>query len=280
MSEPHASEAGLPAVTDQTAPVHRGRGRVTRADLPDEFTPESLRKLPLGMLRQLRNPHNGVLTTDEQASFDAALHEMMSHTANRVSNQMSRSDWARMMNEAGGGRPRGPGGRPGSQDEQNLRRIARRIEQQVDAVEDLAPGVDWSFAQAEAPASETSATSTDTDSSDETQTVDEIEQHLSDQVELVQVMSEIAAIQRRTYALEQQRDLQSTRSVFFGFVVSVAVLVAGWAPIVATHEWAERWWILGLTVATCLLAGLVYALVRLWQNRHQSDADADADASG
>ena len=86
-------------------------------------------------------------------------------------------------------------------------------------------------------------------------------------------MSEIADVSKRTYALEQQRDLQTTRGVFFGFVVSVAVLVAGWAPLVAAEEWSERIWILGLTLATCAVAGLVYALVRRRQNRLQSRAD-------
>ena len=84
-------------------------------------------------------------------------------------------------------------------------------------------------------------------------------------------MSEIAEVSKRTYALEQQRDLQSTRGLFFGFVVSVTVIVAGWAPIVAAEDWSERAWILGLTVVTVVLAGLVYYLVRRWQDRREGD---------
>ena len=75
----------------------------------------------------------------------------------------------------------------------------------------------------------------------------DLEQRLAEQVELVQVMSEIADMSKRTYALEQQRDLQSTRGVFFGFVVSLAVIIAGWAPVVAAAagpsapgSWASR----------------------------------------
>ncbi len=101
----------------------------------------------------------------------------------------------------------------------------------------------------------------------------DLEARLTEQVELVQVMSEIADMSKRTYALEEQRDLQSTRTVFFGFVVSVAVLVAGWAPIVAADDWDERVWILGLTIGTCVVAGVVYGLIRRRQNRIQAEAD-------
>ena len=103
----------------------------------------------------------------------------------------------------------------------------------------------------------------------------DLEQRLSEQMELVEVMTEIADVSKRTYALEQQRDLQNTRGVFFGFVVSVAVLVAGWAPVVAADDWSERVWILCLTVGTCALAGAVYALIRRRQNRLDADAPKD-----
>ncbi len=103
--------------------------------------------------------------------------------------------------------------------------------------------------------------------------MDDLELRLSEQVELVQVMSEIAEVGKRTFALEQQRDLQSTRGLFFGFVVSVTVIVAGWAPIVAADGWAERVWILGLTVLTVIVAGLVYYLVRRWQDAHSTTTE-------
>ena len=50
-----------------------GRLPLTRDDLPAELTPETLRELPIGTLRRFRDPHNGVLSPQEQASFDAAL---------------------------------------------------------------------------------------------------------------------------------------------------------------------------------------------------------------
>ena len=56
-------------------------------------------------------------------------------------------------------------------------------------------------------------------------------------------------------------------------MVSVAVLVAGWAPIVAADDWSERFWILGLTLGTCALAGVVYGLIRKRQNSRQPDPE-------
>jgi hypothetical protein len=247
------------------------RRELTRADLPDELTPETLRELPLSVLRRLARPDNGILDADEQARFDTALHEVMSGTARRVSRQIDRANWSAVMRDARRGRRGGPGGL--SRADQHIERLANQIGQQVDVAEALAPEVDWSFAQppeaSERPADGVPVEPT----GDDNETVSDLEQRLSDQVELVQVMSEIAEVSKRTYALEQQRDLQNTRGVFFGFVVSVAVLVAGWAPIVAANGWDERLWILGLTLATCVVAGLVYALIRRWQTRHQPGAE-------
>ena len=153
--------------------------------------------------------------------------------------------------------------------------MATRINRQLDVAEDLAPDVDWSFApRAEvSPPADTEPTET---SSGDDETVADFEDRLTEEVELIQVMSEIADVSKRTYALEQQRDLQNTRGVCFGFVVSVAVLVAGWAPVVAADDWAERVWILCLTVGTCALHAAVYGLVSLRQNRHQLDGEEQA----
>jgi hypothetical protein len=279
--------------------VRRDQRGLTRADLPEELTPDSIRPLPIGVLKRLARPGNGVLDPAEQATFDAALHEVMSATARRVSGQISRSDWADVIRDAGEAQ-RGPGrrGRP-DQVDQHVRRLARRIGQQVGVAEGLAPGVDWSFAQGgepsspgasdepdaagatdtaaatelpdsgDSPASAVDDTTSDHDGAD-SETVSDLEDRLTEQVELVQVMSEIAEVSKRTFALEQQRDLQTTRGLFFGFVVSLAVLVAGWSPLVAADDWAERVWILCLTLATCVAAGLVYALVRRWQNHEQT----------
>lgn len=249
---------------------------LTRADLPDEFTPDTVRALPVGTLRALADPRSGLLTRDEQRAFDRAVHEVMRETAQRVSGRLDKADWPAVR---GAGTRRGPA----SKADRQLERIARRIGRQVDLAGTLAPDVDWSFAQPAAPADTSSpappAEPDEPAAEDDSGTVSDLEQRITEQVELVEVMTDIADISRRTYALEQQRDLQSTRSVFFGFVVSVAVLVAGWAPLVAADDWAERWWIIGLTVGTCALAAAVYGLVR-WSQRRAADAEPADGGSG
>jgi len=45
------------------------RRQLTRADLPDEFTPDTLRRLDLFTLRRLSRPGNGVLNADEQRAL-------------------------------------------------------------------------------------------------------------------------------------------------------------------------------------------------------------------
>jgi hypothetical protein len=272
--------------------VTEDRRPLTRADLPDEFTPETVRRLPINVLGRLARPGNGILSPEEQASFDAVVHEVMSETAGRVSRQFNRSDWAKVVREANGGRERRGGPGRSTRMDEHLRRLTSRIDEQVDVAEALAPGVDWSFAQAgevSSPPRSTAPEAPDTTSVEDSdsnhadadakgETVSDLEQRLTEQVELVQVMSEIADVSKRTYELEQQRDLQSTRTVFFGFVVSVAVLVAGWAPVVAADDWGERVWILCLTVATCVVAGLVYALIRTLQNRRSDNVAHDETA--
>ena len=262
------------------------RQTLTRADLPEELTPEVIRRLPMSTLRRLAKPGNGVLRPEEQADFDAVLHQVMSETAGRVARQVSRPDWQEVLRDAGARGARRAGAGPPSRVDEHLNRMAKRIDRQVDAAEALAPDVDWSFAQpalrpsGEPPAGPPPEPPAPIETSDaDSETVHDLEERLTEQVELVQVMSEIADVSKRTYALEKQRDLQTTRGIFFGFVVSVAVLVAGWAPLVAADDWHERIWVLGLTLATCVAAGLVYGLIRRWQNRHEAETDEQEQAA-
>ena len=166
----------------------------------------------------------------------------MRDSAERISRQRTGAEWSAIRRDQNARRARS-GRAPSRAD--SLDRLARQIGQQVDLAETLAPNVDWSFAQ---PGSTPSGSNPD---EEEAGTVSDLEQRVTDQVELVAVMSEIVDISKRTYSLEKQRDLQSTRSVFFGLVVSVAVLVAGWAPLVDEPDWSDRLWVIGLTVATC-----------------------------
>ena len=41
--------------------------------------------------------------------------------------------------------------------------------------------------------------------------------------------------------------------------------------VVRPADWSQRWWILGLTLGTCLVAGAVSALVRALQRRREAE---------
>src|SRR5262245_37162000 len=75
-------------------PRRSGRRALVRSDLPETFTPESIRDLDLWTLRRLSRQGNGVLTPEEQPAFDAALREVMQDSAVRL-RRPARFDHAR-----------------------------------------------------------------------------------------------------------------------------------------------------------------------------------------
>lgn len=155
----------------------------------------------------------------------------MRAAAGRLSNHVQDGDWERMWSERRrGGHRGGPGGL--RREDRNLNRLARRLEQQVTLAESLAPDVDWSFIAPDPDSIEQGSNTTSEPpqlpaqgtvekpaSASDDQTIADLENQLTDELQLVQVVAEIAEMGRRTYALEQQRELSSTRSVFFGFVL-------------------------------------------------------------
>ena len=69
----------------------RGRRSLTRADLPDEFTPDTVRRLDVWTIRRLSQPANGILDADEQHSFDQALRSVMQDTTDRLDQSLHRT---------------------------------------------------------------------------------------------------------------------------------------------------------------------------------------------
>ena len=65
-------------------PPDRNSRRIDRSQLPDEFTPETVRAIDMRTARALANPSNGVLTPTEQQAFYATLREVMKGSAERL----------------------------------------------------------------------------------------------------------------------------------------------------------------------------------------------------
>ncbi len=237
------------------------RRPLTRAELPAELTPETLRELSFITLRQLADHRNGVLDAKEQQQFDAALPEVMRGTASRV-------------NEAA---QRAPHEGPGPLDptlrrsyERNQQRLAEQTRRARERFPELAldhpnqpaEGSPPSVASTTAPpdGSTTMAPPTPTTSTDDI-SPRTLEQEVEQTSETLDMLEKIASLQQQQLEHQESQLLTETRGVFFAFLVSVAVIVAGIAPLVEAEP-HERLLIVLWTVAVIAAAGLVYALVR------------------
>ena len=82
----------------------------------------------------------------------------------------------------------------------------------------------------------------------------------------MEILEQIAAIQQQQLEHQRSQLLSETRGVFFALAVSVAVIVAGVAPLVEASS-EDRRLILIWTAVVCVIAGLGYAAVRAVQSR-------------
>jgi len=91
----------------------RDRRPLTRADLPDEFTPDTVRRLDGSIIRRLSQPANGILDADEQRRFDEVLRSVMQDTADRLDRSLHRTrlggqhDFAQALGAPGRGQRAG-----------------------------------------------------------------------------------------------------------------------------------------------------------------------------
>src|SRR6188768_2886350 len=190
----------------------RGRRPLTRADLPEQFTPETVRRLDMFTARRLSQPDNGILTADEQRAFDLALRGAMQDTADRLEQSLRRV------------RRGGPGGL-----DPQLRRSYARTEERLAAQERRTrrsfPQLtsDW-----EAP-SEPQESST-TAEPDDAVSIGELESEIEQTSDTLEILERIASIQLQQLEHQRTQVLRDVRGVFFAMLVSLAVIVAGVAP--------------------------------------------------
>jgi hypothetical protein len=230
------------------------RRPLTRADLPDEFTPDAVRSLDVWTIRRLSRPGNGVLDADEQRSFDAALRSVMQDPTDRLEQSLRRA------------RLGGPSGldpqlrRSYARTEARLAAQARRAQQTFPQLTD-----DWNTAVEEpAPALP--------DAHDDDISLGDLESDIEQTSDTLEILERIASIQQQQLEHQRTQLLRDTRGVFFALVVSVAVIVAGVAPLVQAAP-RERGLIVLWTLAVCVAAGVVFAVVRAVQTRRSTDQD-------
>ena len=246
-----------------TSPRRHDRQPLTRSDLPAEFTPESLRHISFQTLRSLAQPGNGVLDASEQPQFNAALAELTRGTASLVDESLRRA-------RRGGPPNLDPAMRRSYQRTQQ--RLAEQAEDARRRFPDLAiaPVPDSSPAPVpnppapvvDSPPPLVPVTPTTTEAAtDDHISPDTLEQEFEHNSETLDMLERIASLQQQQLEYQESKLLSETRGLFFAFLVSVAVIIAGVAPLVDAEP-HERILIVVWTVAATAVAGLAYGLVR------------------
>jgi len=232
----------------------RDRRSLTRADLPDEFTPDTVRRLDVWTIRRLSQPANGILDADEQYSFDQALRSVMQDTTDRLDQSLHRT---RLGGQAG----LDPQLRRSyARTEARLAAQARRARRTFPQLTD-----DW-----DTPIEVPDAASTD--SNDDDISLATLESEIEQTSDTLEILERIASLQLQQLEHQRTQALRDVRGVFFALIVSVAVVVAGVAPLVQAEP-HERTLILLWTLAACGVAGAVYALVSARQSRDGTNED-------
>ena len=244
-------------------PPERRSRRLDRSKLPDEFTPETVRAIDIRTARLLSRPNNGVLTADEQAAFDRALRQVMQDTTDRLGKTLG------SMRHAG---------QPDFDPDlwRSYLRTKHRLNAQAERARQAFPQLtegwelDEGTASGPAEATEVEIEAPGDDGHDEGDDEDvslgTFETEIEQTSDTLEILEQIALVQRQQLEHQRSQLLSETRGVFFALAVSLAVIVAGVAPLVeATSE--DRRLILIWTSVVCVIAGVGYAAVRAVQSR-------------
>lgn len=229
---------------------HPRQPQITREDLPADLTPETLRQVDFRILRAVSQHDNGILSPAEQEQFDAALREVVRGTSSFVNDSLERS-------RRGGPANLDPDMR------RSYARIQQRLAHQAQRAQQRLPelGIDVSPELGAASEPATTAGEVDDDVSPSS-----LELEVEQASETLDMLERIAALQQQQVEHQARQFLTETRSLFFAFLVSVAVIVAGVAPLVEAEP-HERLQILLWTLVAVALAGLVYVVVRGRQSK-------------
>ncbi len=234
--------------------ARRDRRPLTRDELPAEFTPETVRRLDVFTVRRLSQRGNGILDDDEQRRFDEALRSVMQDTTNRLDDSLRR---------VRRGAPAGldpPLRRSYARTEERLAAQARRARETF-------PQLTGAWNETDAPP-EPSANG----EPDDAISLGALESEIDETSDTLEILERIASIQQQQLEHQRSQVLRDVRGLFFALLVSVAVIVAGVAPLVQAEP-HQRTLIALWTLVACAVAGVVYAVVRATQ----SDRDPNAD---
>ena len=229
------------------------RRPLSRADLPDELTPDAVRGLDIWTIRRLSDPRNRILSADEQGSFDQSLRSVMQDPTDRLEQSLRRA------------RRGGPSGldpqlrRSYDRAEARLATQARRARQAVPQLTG-----DW-----DAPVE----TADPTETQDDDISLGELESEIEQTSDTLEILERIALLQQQQLEHHRTQLFRDTRGLFFALTVSVAVIVAGVTPLVEAEPHDRR--LIALwTLLICAAAAAVYAIVRAVQPKSGTNPDS------
>jgi hypothetical protein len=207
-----------------------------------------MRHLGLRQLAQLRRP-NDILSPTEQAQFDAAFDSLVGDVRGRLRDA---DGWVRR----GGPRGLDPEMR------RSYTRTQQRLEEQARRAREALPQLEQPEATdhaVEAPVA------TDHDGTEDV-SAESLTEQIEESSTILELLDRIATIEEQQLEHHRSQLLLDTRGFFFAFLVSVAVIVAGVAPLVEAEP-HDRLLIVAWTALAIVLAGLVYAAVRASQRK-------------
>ena len=236
-------------------PRRPGRRALVRSDLPEVFTPETLRGMDLSTVRRLSQRDNGVLTAEEQRDFDSALRAVMQEPTGRLQHSLRRFD----RNRADALDP---------ELRRSYLRTRDRLRAQAERARVAFPqlSTDIEATTLEPPTSPASPAGEVTDDDTDDISLASFESDIEETSDSLVLLERIASIEQQQLEHHRDQALRDVRGLFFALVVSVAVIVAGVGTLVGADP-SDRLLILGWTALVCVTGGLVYALVRAAQSR-------------
>ena len=113
-----------------------------------------------------------------------------------------------------------------------------------------------------------------TETQDDDISLGELESEIEQTSDTLEILERIASIQLQQLEHQRTQMLRDTRGLFFALMVSVAVIVAGVAPLVEAEP-DDRRVIVLWTLAVCAAAA-AYAIVRAAQPKRGTHSDSEA----
>ncbi len=227
-------------------PQRPGRRRLTRADLPQEFTPESHAPSRPAPARPASAPER-----DPQPHRAGAVRRGLRQPGGRVRGRLRDADgWATARRAA----RTGPG-------------HAQVLHQDPAAAGGTGPTCARGTAAAgRATDDAVNAPVDDRPDGAEDVSAESLTEEIEESSTILELLDRIATIEEQQLEHQKSQLLLDTRGFFFAFLVSVSVIVAGVAPLVEAEP-HDRLLIVGWTALAIVLAGLVYAAVRASQRK-------------